>query len=63
MLADLDAFNHTFIEKLATYGLRRTLAFDDRDALAEIAKTSRAKDYRLREIVEAFVLSELFQKR
>ncbi len=63
LLADLDAFNHTFIEKLATYGLRRTLSFDDRDQLAEIAKVSRAKDYRLQDLVEAFVVSELFQKR
>lgn len=63
LLADLDTFNHTFIEKLATYGLRRTLSFDDRDELADIAKASRAKDYRLRDIVEALVVSELFQKR
>lgn len=63
LLADLDAFNHTFIEKLATYGLRRTLSFDDRDELAEIAKASRAKDYRLRDIVDALVVSDLFQKR
>lgn len=63
LLSDLDAFNHTFIEKLATYGLRRTLSFDDRDELAEIAKISRAKDYRLNDLVEAFVVSDLFQKR
>lgn len=63
LLADLDAFNRTFIEKLATHGLRRALSFDDREQLAEIAKVSRAKDYRLSDLVEAFVLSELFQKR
>lgn len=63
LLADLDAFNHTFIEKLATYGLRRSMSFSDRDELKAIAAASKAKDYRLRDIVEAFVLSDLFQKR
>ncbi|MDB6175866.1 MAG: hypothetical protein JWL59_5177 [Chthoniobacteraceae bacterium] len=63
LLADLDAFNHTFIEKLATYGLRRGISFSDRDELKAIAAASKAKDYRLRDIVEAFVLSDLFQKR
>ncbi len=63
LLADIDSFNTAFIEKLATYGLRRSLSFDDRNDLAAIAKASRAKDYRLRDLVEAFVLSDLFQKR
>jgi len=63
LLADIETFNAAFIEKLATYGLRRTLSFDDRSELASIAKASREKDYRLRDLVEAFVLSDLFQKR
>ena len=63
LVADVDSFNTAFIEKLATYGLRRSLSFDDRGDLAAIAKASREKDYRLRDLVEAFVLSELFQKR
>ena len=63
LLADLDAFNATFIEKLATYGLRRSMSFSDRDALKSIAAASKAKDYRVRDIVEAFVCSELFQRR
>lgn len=63
LLDDLDAFNVTFIEKLATYGLRRSMSFDDRTGLAAIAEVSRSKDYRLRDIVEAFVLSDLFQRR
>ncbi|WP_254508228.1 DUF1592 domain-containing protein [Anatilimnocola floriformis] len=63
LLADLDSFNAAFVEKLATYGLRRSVSFEDREALAEIAKASRAQDYRLRALVEAFVLSDLFQKR
>lgn len=58
-----DAFDLTFIEKLATYGLRCSMSFDDRDALKSVSAASKAKDYRLRDIVEAFVCSEMFQKR
>ncbi len=63
LMGDLDAFNHTFVEKLAIYGMRRTLTFDDRDELNEIAVMSKQNNYRVRSIVEAFVLSDLFQKR
>ena len=63
LLADLDGFNAAFIEKLATYGLRRTMSFEDRDALAAIAARGKASDYRLRDVIDAFVTSDLFQKR
>ncbi len=63
LLADLDDFNKTFIEKLAIYGLRRTMTFEDHEELNEIARMSKDKDYVVRDIVEAFVLSKLFQKR
>jgi len=63
LMADLDAFNKTFVEKLAIYGMRRTMTFDDRDELEAIVKTGRENDYSVRKIVEAFVLSDLFQKR
>ncbi|UUO04660.1 DUF1592 domain-containing protein [Blastopirellula sp. J2-11] len=63
MLQDIDKFNAAFIEKLATYGMRRAMTFEDREDLETIAAVSRASDYRLREILEAFVLSDLFQKR
>ena len=63
LLSSLDAFNGAFVEKLATYGLRRSMSFSDREELAAIAKAGKAKDYRLRDIMEAFVCSELFQKR
>jgi mono/diheme cytochrome c family protein len=63
LLEDIDTFNAAFVEKLATYGLRRSTSFGDREALAAIAKTSRDHDYRLRDLVEAFVLSDLFQTR
>jgi hypothetical protein len=63
LLADLDSFNHTFVEKLATYALRRATSFDDRDQLKAIADAGKAADYRVKDIVVALVTSELFQKR
>jgi hypothetical protein len=63
LLGDLDAFNLTFIEKLATYGLRRATSFGDRDDLKAIAAAAKSKDYRLKDIIESFVCSDLFQKR
>ncbi len=63
LLADLDTFAAAFIEKLATYGLRRTMSFDDHDELASIAAAAKADDYRLRDLVKALVTSDLFEKR
>lgn len=63
LVADLDQFNETFVEKLAIYGLRRTMTFDDHNDLQAIAKVGRENDYRVQDIVKAFVLSDLFQKR
>ena len=63
LVADLDKFNSAFIEKLATFALRRTMTLDDRIDLANIARQSKAADYRLATIVQSLVLSDLFQKR
>ena len=63
LVEDLDKFNAAFIEKLAIFALRRVMTVDDRDALAGLAKQSKADDYRLVAIVETLVSSELFQKR
>ena len=63
LLADLDKFNAAFMEKLATFALRRTMTIDDRAGLASLAKQSKAADYKLAEIVKALVLSDLFQQR
>ncbi len=63
LLADLDTFNHTFIEKLAMYALRRATSFDDRDQIKAIAAASKAADYRVKDILTALVTSDLFQKR
>jgi hypothetical protein len=61
--ADLDKFGAAFLEKLATYGLRRGMTVDDRAALAELARQGKAADYRLAALVEALAVSDLFQKR
>ena len=63
LVDDIDKFNVAFIEKLATFALRRTLDYDDRKSLLAIAERSRDSDYRLPEIIEAVVLSDLFRKR
>ena len=63
LLADLDKFNAAFVEKLATFALRRAMTIDDRTQLANIAQQSRAADYHLAAIVEALILSDLFQSR
>lgn len=63
LLADLDTFNHTFVEKLSTYALRRAMSFDDKADLAAIAAAGKAADYRVKDILLALVTSPLFQKR
>jgi mono/diheme cytochrome c family protein len=63
LLEDLDKFNAAFMEKLATYALRRGMTVDDRAALAELAARGKAADYKLSTLIEALAVSELFQKR
>lgn len=63
LVADTDKFAAAFVEKLATYALRRAMTIDDRRALSALASQSKATEYRLREIVEALVVSDLFQQR
>jgi hypothetical protein len=63
LVDDLDKFNAAFVEKLATFALRRPMGVDDRAALHELARQSKANDYRLRSIVESLVMSQMFQRR
>ena len=63
LLENIDQFNRALIEKLATYGLRRPMSFDDKDEISAIAKNSQGSDYQLGAIVEALILSDLFRKR
>jgi hypothetical protein len=63
LLQDLDKFNAAFIDKLATYALRRAMTIDDRSHLAGLAQQSQQDGYRLAGIIEALILSSLFQSR
>jgi hypothetical protein len=63
LLADLDKFNTAFVEKLATFALRRVMTIGDRDAIAEVSQAGKAADYRLATLVEALVTNALFQRR
>lgn len=63
LVEDLEKFNAAFVEKLATYALRRGMSVDDRAALAELARKSKSADYKLSTLVETLATSELFQKR
>jgi hypothetical protein len=60
---DIDRFNAAFVEKLATFALRRAVSVDDRAELQKIAAASKQADYRLADVVQALVLSPLFQRR
>jgi mono/diheme cytochrome c family protein len=63
VLDDLEKFNRAFVEKLAIYGMRRTLTLDDHEDLDKIAKAGSERDYVVKDIIEDFVLSDLFKKR
>lgn len=60
---DVDRFAEAFVEQLATYALRRVMTIDDAPQIKAIAAASRKDDYRLRTVIENFVLSDLFQQR
>jgi mono/diheme cytochrome c family protein len=63
LVEDQDRFAEAFVEQLATYALRRVLTIDDAAQVKAIAKASKADDYRLRTVIENFVLSDHFRKR
>ena len=63
LVEDVDQFGEALVEKLATYALRRAMTVDDRDQIKAIAAACKKHDYRLKDIIEQLVLSELFQKR
>ncbi|MCA8995255.1 MAG: DUF1585 domain-containing protein, partial [Planctomycetaceae bacterium] len=63
LLDDRDRFLHAFVEHLCTYGLRRVLTVDDREAVQAIVEQSRQQEYRLKDIVRAVALSDLFRRR
>ncbi|QDT64894.1 DUF1592 domain-containing protein [Calycomorphotria hydatis] len=61
--SDIDQFARTFIEKVATYGMRRAMSFDDDKEIDQILELSRNNNYEIKATVEALVLSDLFQQR
>lgn len=63
LLTDLDKFATALTEKLATYALRRSVTFGDREALKQIAEGAKETDYPLALIIENLVASPLFLKR
>jgi len=63
LVDELDTFNATFVKKLATYGLRRSLTLDDKTELAKISAAGKAAKHEVRSVVEALVLSDLFRSR
>ena len=63
LVADIDRIAGAFVGSLATYALRRTMTIDDRDEIRAIVAQAKTDDYRMRTLLETFVLSDLFQKR
>ena len=63
MVDDIDKFAAAFVEKLATYALRRGMTFDDRKALAGIADAEQGRRVQAAVVDRDLVLSDLFQKR
>ncbi|MDB5337985.1 MAG: hypothetical protein JWN70_3604 [Planctomycetaceae bacterium] len=63
LTADLDRFAEAFVEQLATFALRRVMTVDDATQIRSIAQASHKNGYLLRDVLENFVMSELFQKR
>lgn len=58
-----EPFARAFVESLATFALRRTMTVDDREQIAAITSASAESGYRLRDLIERLVISELFRMR
>ena len=63
LVTDVDRFAAAFIEKLATYGLRRGMTFTDREDLRHVAQSAKAGQYQLASVIESLVASPLFLRR
>jgi mono/diheme cytochrome c family protein len=63
LLDDTDKFATAFTEKLATFALRRGMAFSDRTMLKKVTAQAKADGYRVASLIESLVTSELFLKR
>jgi cytochrome c551/c552 len=58
-----EEFAATVTEKLLTYGLGRGLEYYDQPAVRSILRECTAKDYRMRDLITAMVMSTPFQER
>ncbi len=63
LIADLPQFAAALTDHLATYALRRGMSFADRADLHAITAACAANGWRLGDLVESLVLSDLFQRR
>ena len=63
LLDDRERVARAFIEHLCTYALRRVLSLDDRKDVEAIAAESIKTDYRVKDIIHAVAVSDLFRKR
>lgn len=58
-----EQFARALVERIATYGLGRTLGLEDDAALTSLTKEFLASDLRLRDHLESFVLSAMFRRK
>jgi hypothetical protein len=63
LLEDREQFAEAFVEHLCTYGLRRVITVDDREAIQSILDDAKRNEYRLKDMVRAVALSDLMQRR
>ena len=60
---DQAQFAQALTSQLATFALRRLMTIDDQPYLQQISAATANDDYRLQDIVETLILSDLFQRR
>ena len=63
LAAKPEAFARAFTGKLAVYALRRSMTLEDEAAINLIVRQTRNRGYRLCDLIDAFIDSELFRKR
>ncbi len=63
LAGNLDRFAEAFVEQLATFALRRVMTVDDAAQIKAITAAGKSNNYRLRDVIEKLVLSDLFSKR
>ena len=58
-----DQFAEAMVSKLTTYALGRSLEFTDKEAVKKLTKGFKRRDYRLDQLIESIVTSDLFLTR